>query len=234
LLAIHHSFRGAGEPRAVRAPGIPSDLDHSMSKHRSSVVLFFAMLFIPLNALSQVDISSVTVRLGAIRTLWIDITPYPGHMWSVYPELEIGGQFIVPCLAWGASWGYWSDGIDKAIPIPDMTTESSSSHIVAARIGFQPQRLDNHWPIPVEIFTGVAQHFIKQKHIGGSHYFGEGGNTSSETSATPFAGFGFSIAISTCLRVKAEALQFLPIGGRPIDELQKYRRAITLGVGVAL
>ena len=201
-----------------------------MSKHWASVVVLFALLFIPITALPQVDISSLTVRMGATRTLWPDISPYSGHMWSFYPELEIGGRFIVPCLSWGASWGYWSDGIDEAYPAMDMTTYSSSSHIVAARIGFQPQRLDSHWPIPVMIFTGVAQHFIEQKYIGGG---GEGRKDISEKSTTAFAGLGFSIPVGTYLSIKAEALQFIPVGDSRIDYLQKNRRTFTLGVSVA-
>jgi hypothetical protein len=203
-----------------------------MKRHRVFAFLASTVLFIPVSTIAQVDISSVTARAGVIRTQWNDASPFPDYLWSFYPELEIGGHFMEPYLTWGISWGYWSDGIDRALPVADMVTYSESGHLVAARIGFQPQVLDHHWPVPVKIFAGITGHFMKSKYVGGTDLTGRAGTNSTDQATTAFFGLGLSIPVVPHINLEAEALQFVPFGDRPIDHAQKNRRAFAIGAAV--
>jgi hypothetical protein len=60
-------------------------------------VLSVSLLLLPAAADSQVDFSSVTVRLGMIRTLQGEIGE-EDHLWSLSLELQIGGQLFTPSL----------------------------------------------------------------------------------------------------------------------------------------
>lgn len=204
-----------------------------MNKRRNLFFIVISILLYCPPAPSQIDVSSATAKTGLTRTLWTDAGFYSGHLWRFYPELEIGGHFFVPYLTWGVSWSYWSDGIDQVLPVMDMVTYSFRSHVVAVRVGFQPQRLDREWTIPVTIFVGAAEHFIRQKYIGGLGYSGEGGEDSNKKSMTAIVGLGYSIHIVSCVSLLAEGLQFIPLGDDEIDRMQKNRRSFSLGVAVA-
>jgi hypothetical protein len=199
-----------------------------MNKSRVCAILACVSFLIPISTLAQVDLSRVTLRAGAIRTQ----SPYEDHLWSFYPEVEVGGHFIAAYLSWGASWGYWSDGIDEPLPFMDMVTYSQKGHILAARLGFWPQLLDNHWPIPITVFVGVARQFTKTTYVGGFGLAGNRGQNSSDQLTMVFVGAGLSVPIVSHLIVEAEALQYVAVGDGPFAYAQKNRRAFKCGVAV--
>jgi hypothetical protein len=191
----------------------------------------FCFTFVPV--LAQVDMTTLTARAGIIRTQWPDNSQYDDHLWAFYPELEVGGSFIAPYLTWGASWGYWSDGIAHALPVADMITYSQSGHIVAVRFGFRPQILDNRWPLPVTVLAGAAEHFSKNTYVGGRDFTGNRGQNSTDESTTAFVGLGISYPLLTHLNLEGEVLQFIPFGDRAIDTAQKNRRSLKFGAAVS-
>jgi hypothetical protein len=194
------------------------------------------LLLTPFPTQAQLDVASVGARAGMIRTLWSESYGSFLPLWSFYPEVQIGGTFFVPYLSWQASWGYWSDGVERAAPIMDMVTYSLSSHIVALRIGFHPQVLDDHVPIPIVVFAGAAEHFIKAERIGGTDYGGERRQNpnyrSLDQSLTPFVGVGVSIWVLPYLNLGAELQQFIPFGSSEISRAQKNRRTFSIGLAV--
>ena len=137
-----------------------------------------------------------------------------------------------PYLSWGASWGYWSDGINEPLPVADMVTYAQNGHIISARIGFRPQVLDSHWPIPLLIFAGVAEQFSKTTYVGGFGLSGNKGENSSDQLTIAFFGGGLYFPLTPNVNLGAEALQFIAIGDGPYAFAQKNRRAFTIGVAV--
>ncbi|MDP2885349.1 MAG: hypothetical protein Q8P51_10055, partial [Ignavibacteria bacterium] len=105
--------------------------------------------------LAQLSMNTVSVNVGTIRTLFPDYSYYQDYQYSLYPEVQIGGDFLIPSLQWTVYWGYWTDGLEKALPVADFVTYSYRSHIVGARFNFLPAKLLPHWPIPIGFFTGV-------------------------------------------------------------------------------
>src|SRR5512146_2985313 len=102
----------------------------SMKRKFPWFVLSASLLLLPASAAAQVNVSSVTARLGVIRTLQIG-TDDGGHMWAIYPELQVGGVFFTPSMSWGLSWGYWTDGLDHGFDWVDHVTYSQKGHIFA-------------------------------------------------------------------------------------------------------
>ena len=205
-----------------------------MKKLAVSSILFSALLSLPITSFAQITLSTVTARAGIIRTQWADDPIYSSHLWSFYPEIQAGGAFIVPYFSWGISWGYWTDGIDNTLPVMDMITFSQSGHIVAARIAFHPQILDNHVPMPITVFAGAAEHFTKSSYVGGTDFVGNRGQNSTEQSTTALVGLAVSYPVVSQFNIEAEALQYLPFGDSWIDKAQKNRRAFKFCLVVTL
>jgi hypothetical protein len=215
-----------------------------VKKHIAVAAL--ATVFCISAAPAQVDVSSISARVGTIRTLWRDNPVYSEHLWSLYPELEIGGRFFKPYLSWGASWGYWSDGINEVLPVMDMVTYSQAGYILSLRIGFHPQLADEHWPIPVIVFGGLSHHLIKTTYIGGwdigarrdqgssDHYadapLGLGVTVPHDRVTTAHLGLGVTVPLVEMLSLEAEAQQFVPFGSSEGDKAQKDRRAFKVGL----
>ena len=181
-------------------------------------------------ALAQVDVSLISAKIGTIRTLWRDDPIYSEHLWSLYPEIELGGRFFKPYLSWGASWGYWSDGIKEALPVMDGITYSEASHILGLRIAFYPQIADEHWPIPLSVFGGVSHHLIKMTYIGGGDYAGRRGQDFNDHSTTAHVGLGVSVPILDLFSLGVEAQQFIPFSSSESEQTQKNRRAFKIGL----
>jgi hypothetical protein len=180
-------------------------------------------------AQAQVNLSSVTVRLGAIRTLQTK-TDDGGHLWALYPELQVGGVLFTPSVSWGLSWGYWDDGLNQAINWMDYTTMSQNGHIIALRAAFEPQKADSHAPIPLKIFAGLAEHIIFDHYIGGAGVNGAHLPDSTYYSTTLCAGLSLAFPLSSLLQLEAEAEQFFPFTSGRYGDAEKGRRNFKLGV----
>jgi hypothetical protein len=225
---------------STTAPFARCDLTRDGNKvvKRHIAVAALATVICVSAAPGQVDVSTISARIGTIRTLWRDNTTYEAYLWTVYPELEIGGRLFMRYLSWGASWGYWSDGIDKVLPVVDMATYSQASHILGLRIGFHPQLADEHWPIPLVVFGGLSHHMIKTRYIGGGDfpikttYAGEFKpyTINDDHSTTIHLGLGVTIPMVGIFSLDAEAQQFIPFGSSESEQTQKNRRAFKIGL----
>ncbi len=204
--------------------------DEVLMIHRrcAGILLGILILFSPF-VRAQVNVSSVTIRSGVIRTMWHDHGSVSVPLWAFYPEIQIGGMLFLPYLRWGASWGYWSDGIDRPLPVMDMVTYSQSSHVVAMRMEFHPRELDQHVPIPISVFVGAAEHFVRQEYIGGADLAGNGGQNSSDRALVGFAGVGVSFRVLPSLSLEGEVRQFIPFGESEDQRAHKDRRVFSIG-----
>jgi hypothetical protein len=202
-------------------------------KTRRVISIAAALLLVSPAVQAQSDTFSVSARAGMIRTLWTQMGETSVPLWAFYPEIRIGGILFVPYLSWGASWGYWSDGVEQALPVMDRITYSQSSHVVAVRIGFHPRILDSRVPIPISVFAGAAEHFIRYEYVGGNSLTGEGGRNSTDQSFTAFVGAGLSFPVLSYLKLEAEAQQFIPFGGGEMNQAYKNRRVFTIGFSVS-
>lgn len=197
------------------------------------LVLSTSLLLLPAPANSQIDVSSVTARLGVIRTLQIE-TDDGGHMWSFYPELQAGGVFFTASVSWGLSWGYWTDGLDHGFDWADHVTYSQKGHVFVLRVGFDPQKVAPHWPIPVKIFGGAAEHIIVDRYVAGTDLTGRHGTGATHNTTTLCGGLSFDSSISSRLQLEAEVEQFFPIGSEAYDYAQEDRRNFKLGIVVGI
>jgi hypothetical protein len=202
---------------------------HAVSAPRHTLmlsILELSLLAFPVAASGQVDF--VSARAG-----WI-ANPYSSSLeknrWLFFPELEIGGELFTPPLSWSATWGYWTEGITEVLPIADFVTYSHSGHIVTLRIALDPQALDPHLPLPIELFAGAAGHFQEIRYVGGFDYAGRAGENSSDLSVTGLLGLGVRLRVLSQVRLEAEGVQFIPFSDS--GRAQKGRRAFTLGVGL--
>jgi|GEM_PF-1912044 len=196
--------------------------------------LFIAVLILNIicvnTTLAQLSLNTVSASIGTIRTLFPDYSFYQNYQYSVYPEVQIGGNFLIPSLRWIACWGYWMDGVEKALPVADHVTYSYSSHIVGARFNFLPAKLLPHWPLLIGVFTGVAHHFISGKYVGGFGYDGKLGQNITDDATTIEIGLNANVQVLGPVAVRGEVQQFFPLGNEEFDQLQKNRRAYKVGL----
>ncbi len=203
-----------------------------MQRFECAPLLLLTTLLCLSQASSQVDVSTFSVRAGIIRTEWLDNGLADGHLWSFYPEVEVGGRFIMPFLSWGVSWGYWSDGINQALPYADFVTYSRQAHIVSGNIGLRIQSAAPHFPVPLEVFVGASQHFSKVSYIGGTDLAGRAGTGSTQQTTTGLVGVALSVPVIAPLELTAQVFQVIPLGSNALDHLQSGRRAFLLGFTV--
>lgn len=206
----------------------------SMKRKCLWFVLSAPLLLLPPAATSQIDVSSVTARLGVIRTLQ-DETYEAGHLWSLYPELQLGGLFFTKSLTWGVSWGYWTDGLNHEFDnVVDHATFSQKGHIFTLRLAFEPEKVAPHWPIPLKLFAGAAKHIIFSRHIGGTDFTGRHGPDSTYYPTTLYGGLSLAFPFSSKFQFEAEVAQFVPIGDDAFHGAQEDRRDFKLGIVVSI
>ena len=180
-------------------------------------------------ALAQVNLDHVSVRAGIINDPW---SPSGQDQSRFFPEVEAGGRFILPYINWGLSWGYWSEGITQTLPFPDYITYSQEAHILGARFAFYPQMLDNHFPIPIDVFGGVAVHLSRTTYIGGTGMSGNRGESSTSQSTTGIIGVRLTFSVISPFSLDGEVLQFIPFANP--GDMQKGRREFKLGILAAI
>jgi hypothetical protein len=180
-------------------------------------------------ASAQVNLDHISARAGIIDDPW---SP-PGQTQAHFlPGVEAGGMFILPYINWGLSWGYWSEGITQALPFPDNITYSNEAHIFAARVAFLPRVVDAHFPIPIDLFGGVAVHLGRSTYIGGTDMSGNRGVSSTTQTTTGIVGLRLIFSVISPFSLDVEALQFIPFSTS--DNIQKGRREYTLGIVAAI
>lgn len=176
-------------------------------------------------AFAQVNLDHISARAGIINDPW---SPPGQDQLRFYPEVEAGGTFILPYIDWGFSWGYWSQGITQTLPIMDAITYSQEAHILGARFAFYPQALDNHFPIPIDLFAGVAEHIGRTTYVGGEDFNGNPDQNHSTQSTTGIVGLRLTFPINSRFSLDGEVLQFIPFSNS--DNIQKNRREFKLGI----
>src|SRR5260221_6968133 len=151
-------------------------MTHNMKTRRRVLPLLLTIIAVS-SALPQFSVNSVSVSVGAIRSLGIEGREYK---YVAYPEVQLGGECLLPFLGWSAYWGYWDDGVEHT-DISDQIAVSTHGHIVGARIAFFPKLAMEQWPLPIALFGGLAHQFISYNIIEGYYPalftpFGAGGS----------------------------------------------------------
>jgi len=197
---------------------------------RIIAVLVSVLLGLGSTAFGQFNVNAASANVGTIRTMWPDQSLFENYQYTLYYEVQIGGQFFAPSLKWVAYWGHWDDGIAKELPVADMVTHSYSSHAVGVRFNVLPAELLAHLPLPIGVFAGGSHEFLSSRYVGGHDYYGRPGNDYTEEVTTLEIGLNVEVEILSPLAIRGEIRQLLPLGDREVDQLQKGRRAYTIGV----
>ncbi len=183
---------------------------------------------------AQIHLNMVSANVGSIRTLFPDHSFYHDFQYSFYPEFQIGGDFLTPSIQWVTYWGFWKDGVEKALPVADFVTYSFSSHIIGARFNLLLAHVLPHWPLPLGVFAGVAHHFISGTYIGGFGLDGMPGRDYSDGVTTLELGLNAKADLFEPIAIRAEVQQFVPLGTKEFDRAQKNRRAYKIGLSLTL
>jgi hypothetical protein len=189
-------------------------------------------IFVARPMTAQIHLSTVSANIGSIRTLFSDHPFYRDFQYALYPEFQIGGDFLTPSIQWVTYWGFWKDGVANALPVADFVTHSFSSHIVGARFNLLLANVLPHWPQPLGVFTGVAHHFISGTYIGGVGLDGKPGRDYSDGVTTLEIGVNAKVDLFGPIAIRAEAQQFVPLGTKEFDRAQKNRRAFKVGLAL--
>jgi hypothetical protein len=200
-----------------------------MKYHRVLGSVIVALFLFNLSSNAQIDISSVSIKLGSIRSL----SGYAYYKSVLNPELQIGGVFISKYFGWSVYWSYWDDGSFENI-LSEGPIFSFSGHIVGLRMSFSLTHIDDNWIIPIEIFAGVAEHFIKAREIYPIYYSIRIGSDYSKTATTCELGLSLPINIIGSWSILAEAQQYFPLGSSVSDKMQRDRRAYKVGLSYSL
>jgi hypothetical protein len=191
------------------------------------------MIAIAVNmTLAQLHMNTGSAPVGTDRTLFPGGSFYQEFQHPLYPEVQIGGDVVVPSLRWIASWGYWSDGVERALPVADLVTYSSHRHIIGFHVNFLPAMLLPHLPFSIGVFTGVSYHFIAGRYE--SSFDGRTGQDFTENVTTLEIGLNVNVQLVGPMAFHGEVLQFIPLGSEVFDRLQKNRRAFAVGVAFRL
>ncbi len=194
-----------------------------MRYHRILLFMIVTLLFFDLSANAQVDISSISVKIGSISTFQTD-APYAS---ALNPEIEFGGLFLTKYFNWGIYWSYWDDGVNKILWL-DSPVYNYSSHILGCRISVSLTHIDDSWIIPIEIFAGMAEHLIKARCV--SKRWGVTEGDFSKAITTGDLGLSLPINIIGPWNILAEAQMFFPFDRNKNDQLKQDRLALKIGV----
>ena len=169
------------------------------------------ILLVPLSIRSQVDISRLSLDFGIARNYQFG----GDHLYSLYPEIKLGGKFYSEILEWEILLGYWDDGITKELSqIMDHTTFSHSNLTFGSKFYFLPGRLKFH----LFLSGGFSYKYVYKKYIGGGFSMGK----DSEIHLLSMdLGVGFRYTANPKIRIRTELNAHLSILGN-IGHLSEY------------
>jgi hypothetical protein len=198
-----------------------------MNNKRIFIAVIVALFVFELSVNAQINISSISVKIGSISTFQTD-APYAS---AFNPEIEVGGVFLTKYFNWDIYWSYWDDGVNKMLWF-DSPVYNCSSHILGCRMRLSLKLMDDSWIIPLEIFAGVAEHFIKARCL--SKGWGETEGDFSKAITTGDLGLSLPINIIGPWNIFAEAQMFLPFDRDKNDKMKQDRMTLKIGVKYVL
>ena len=191
-------------------------------------------VFLANASLAQLSFNTFSANIGAIRTTFPDDSRYSKYQYAIYPEFQVGGDFVVSYFRWTIYWGFWNDGITQALPVADMVTYSNQSHITGFRFTFLPSQIAPEWPLPVGVFGGIAHHFMSATYVGGLGLDGKPGQDFTQGSSTFELGLNAHLSILGPIKIGGEVHQYFPLSDEYLDRTQKNRRAYKVGLTIEL
>ncbi len=171
------------------------------------------------------------MALGFIETFHRDDPEY-SDAYAFYPELQISGPLPAKSFFWVIYGGYWDDGVDSPVA-KDYPTYSFKGGIAGFRVMFKPSKMSDNWPLPAGLFAGVSRHFITMDYVGGGDPLASIPKTYDDTSNTFEFGLNITYPLYSVFTLRGEVRQFVPFSGDDFEEVQKSRRAYTVGVSAS-
>jgi len=157
---------------------------------------------------AQTNFSRVSVDLGIIRNYQYNIGN--NKIYSFYPELKFGGNFLTNCLEWELFSSYWGDGITDAFSIRDAATYSYSSAVFGGKFCFYPKEIVEDFFWPFYLSAGISYRKINEKYVGGSDYAGNYRENNSFNLMTYDIGFGVYFAVFEKVRLRIDSNICIP------------------------
>ena len=93
-------------------------------------------------------------------------------------------------------------------------------------------RSTDNWPLPAGVFAGYSRHFITMDYAGGV----DGDvilESYNDTSNTFEFGLNIDYPLGGIFKLKGEVRQFVPFSGDDFEDVQKSRRAYTVGISAS-
>lgn len=200
-----------------------------MLKKTIIAAFVIAAVSLPANA-AVYGVSSVTAALGYIETFHRDDPNY-SNAYTFYPELQVTGPLPFRSFFWVLYGGYWDDGVDSPVA-PDYPTYSFKGSIAGVRVLFKPSKMSDNWPLPAGVFAGFSRHFITMDYLGGDDDAGVPA-TYDDTSNTFEFGLNLDYPLGGMFKLRGEVRQFVPFSGDDFEDVQKSRRAYTIGISLS-
>lgn len=166
-----------------------------------SIIAIFLCFSFSLNA--QTSFSRVSVDLGIIRNYQYNIDD--NKIYSFYPELKIGGNFLTNYLEWELYTSYWDDGIKEAFNVRDAVTYSYSSFVLGNKFCFFPKEIIEDFFWPFYLSAGISYRKINEKYVGGSDYTGNYRENNTSNLITYDIGFGVYFAVFEKVRLRIDS-----------------------------
>jgi hypothetical protein len=205
---------------------------HGVKRLLSAIVLLAALSPSQGTAL-EFGFTRFSINAGYIENFHRDDPAYD-DTYSFYPELQAGGAFLFPYLTWIGYWGYWDDRAAKPVRPSVVPVFSFKSHIAGVRVMFNPRKTSDNWPLPAGLFAGISRHFVTAEYLGDNAGTGIPPKDYHRNSNTLEFGLNIEFPLWGLFSLRGEVHQFFPFTGDDFEELQKNRRAYTLGISAVL
>lgn len=194
----------------------------------AALILFFSP---PLQA--QTNFNKISVDIGMKNGY--QSGPFDeSNKFSLFPQIQIGGNFLFNYLEWNLNWGYFDDGRDTEFNVRDFATYSYSSHIVGGYISFYPEKLTDGFSIPVYLLTGFSYHFVNEEYIGGNDFTGSHRDDNSFGVSSWDLGLGINYNIVKNLRFRLDGIVYVPLSEPESLELNRSSSSFKFGVDYIL
>lgn len=188
------------------------------------IFILFILIMIPSITFSQTNVSRISLDFGYIRNYQPDFGN--DKLFAFSPEIKIGGNFIKDHFEWDFSLSYWDDGVDLPFNIADAVTYSYSSTSFSARLNYFPEKI----LLPLHFISGLSARYVDVDYIGGSDLSGNYLGDNSFFLFTFDLGAGLDLKVLEKVRLRFDALAFIPIKNKKNLPVAGWGGSLKIGV----
>ena len=171
----------------------------------SKFIQSFIFLLILSNSIhSQADISEVSIKLGVIRNYQEAIGEGAYEPFTFFPEIEVGGNFIIERIKWGVSFGVWNNTIDNSV-FRDYCPNSYYSVAVASRFYYSLSNSEtSSTGFEASLLAGISYQIITTSPLFSTDIFGDPVAENRENIVEPIIGAQFGYKLNNSFRLLTE------------------------------